>query len=170
MGCRIGATYRSRLIGGRVRGVCRPNALIVGVVLQSCQALVWMVFGLLLGLDAGLGGGGLVRHGDPVVVVLVIAGSLVVAVGGFGLALAAGAVGSDGCRTASAVFQFVFGLLLLAARLAVPHVPDVVAAMPLGCLLIAVLLLLARTGTAETNGPDQGKSVPARVTAEYVQR
>jgi hypothetical protein len=149
--------------------VCRPIALIVGVVLQSCQALVWMVFGLRLGLAAGLGGG-LVRHGDPVVVVLVIAGSLVVAVGGFGLALAAGAVGSHGCRTASAVFQFVFGLLLLAARLAVPHVPDVVAAMPLGCLLIAVLLLVARTGTAETNGPDQGKSAPVRVTAEYVQR
>jgi hypothetical protein len=146
--------------------VCRPIALIVGVVLQSCQALVWMVFGLLLGLDAG----GLVRHGDPVVVVLVIAASLVVAVGGFGLALAAGAVRSDGCRTASAVFQFVFGLLLLAARLVMARVPDLVVVMPVGCLLIAVLLLVARTRTAQPNGPDQGESVSARVTAEYVQR
>jgi hypothetical protein len=166
---RIGATYRSRVIGGRVRDVCRPIALIVGVVLQSCQALVWMVFGLLIGLDAGLGGG-LVRHGDPLVVVLVIAASLVVAVGGFGLALAAGAVRSDGCRTASAVFQLVFGLLLLGARLAMPHVPDLVVVMPAGCLLIAALLLVARTRTADTNGPDQRKSDPVRVTAEYVQR
>jgi hypothetical protein len=149
--------------------VCRPIALIVGVVLQSCQALVWMVFGLLLGLDAGLGST-VVRQGDPVVVVLVIAASLVVAVGGFGLALAAGAVRSDGCRTASAVFQFVFGLLLLGARLVVAHVPDLVLVMPVGCLLIAVLLLVARTRTADRNGPDQGESVSTRVTAEYVQR
>jgi hypothetical protein len=146
--------------------VCRPIVLLVGVVLQSCQALVWMVSGLLLGLDAG----GLVRHGDPVVVVLVIAASLVVAVGGFGLALAAGAVRSDGCRTASAVYQVVFGLLLLAARLVMAHVPDLVLVMPLGCLLIAVLLLVARTKDTDTNGPDQGESVLARVTAEYVQR
>ena len=146
--------------------MCRPIALIVGVVLQSCQALVWMVFGLLLGLDAG----GLVRHGDPVVVVLVIAASLVVAVGGFGLALAAGAIRSDGCRTASAVFQVVFGLLLLAARFLMVHVPDLVVMMPIGCLLIAVLLLVARTKDTDTNGPDQRESVSARVTAEYVQR
>jgi hypothetical protein len=156
---RIGATYRSRLIVGRVRGVCRPITLIVGVVLQSCQALVWMVFGLLLGLNAGLGGS--VRHGDPLVVVLVIVASLVVAVGGFGLALAAGAVRSDGCRTASAVFQFVFAVLLVAARFVM---------MPAGCVFIAVLLLVARTRTAPTNGPDQGKSRSVRVTAEYVRR
>lgn len=149
--------------------MCRPIALVVGVVLQSCQAVVCMVFGLLLGLDAGLGGG-LVRHGDPLVVVLVIAASLVVAVGGFGLALAAGAVRSDGCRTASAVFQLVFGLLLLSAPLAVPQVPDLVVVMPAGCLVIAMLLLVARTRTADTNGPEQGKSASARVTAEYVRR
>jgi hypothetical protein len=149
--------------------VCRPIALIVGVVLQSCQALVWIVFGLLLGLDAGLGGR-LVDHGDPAVVVLVIAASFVVAVGGFGLALAAGAVWSDGCRTASAAFQLVFGLLLLAARLVMAHLPDLVVVMPAGCLLIAVLLLVARTGTVRANGPDQGNSLAARVTAEYVRR
>jgi hypothetical protein len=148
--------------------VCRPITLIVGVVLQSCQALVWMVFGLLLGLDAGLGGS--VRHGDPLVVVLVIVASLVVAVGGFGLALAAGAVRSDGCRTASAVFQFVFAVLLVAARFAVQHVPPLVVMMPAGCVFIAVLLLVARTRTAPTNGPDQGKSRSVRVTAEYVRR
>ena len=149
--------------------MCRPIALIVGVVLQSCQALVWMVFGLLLGLDAGLGSS-LVRHGDPVVVVLVMAAGFVFAVGGFGLALAAGAVRSDGCRTASAAYQFVFGLLLLAARLLMVHVPDLVVMMPIGCLLIAVLLLVARTKDTDTNGPDQRESVSTRVTAEYVQR
>jgi len=37
-------------------------------------------------------------------------------------------------------------------------------------LLIAALLLVARTRTADTNGPDQGKSGSTRVTAEYVQR
>lgn len=134
-----------------------PTALIAGVVVQCCQALVWMTCGLVIGLGDGL------HRDDPTAVVLVIAAIVVFSIGGFGLALAAGMISrSDECRVASGVFQIVFAVLFLAgaldvintqpggvlmtvldpaSRLAAP----LTVAMPVSCLLAAILLLMART-------------------------
>lgn len=154
-----------------------PTSVIVGVVVQCCQALVWMASGLVIGLGDGL------RHDDPTAVVLVIAAILVFSTGGFGLALAAGTISrSEECRIVSAVLQLVFAALLLAAaldvidtrpggmlsvvldpaaRLAAP----LTLIMPVSCLVAAILLLLPRTRpTAATNRPDQLKSAWPRVT------
>ncbi|HEX4723810.1 MAG TPA: hypothetical protein VH333_14940 [Pseudonocardiaceae bacterium] len=151
-----------------------PTSVVAGVVVQCCQALVWMASGLVIGLGDGL------RPDDPNAVVLAIAGILVVSTGGFGLALAAGTISrSEECRVVSAVLQLVFAALLLAAaldtrpggmlsvlldpaaRLAAP----LTLIMPVSCLVVAILLLLPRARTtAVTNRPDQLKSAWPRVT------
>jgi hypothetical protein len=136
---------------------CTTGRLVAGVVLQSCQALAWMVTGLLIGLDDGP-----VHRDDPGAVVLVIAAILVFSIGGFGLGLSAGTIGrSDECRIASVVFQVVFGVLFLAgslglctahggaatrvllgptAALAISLGPALLVLTPVSCLLIAFLL------------------------------
>jgi hypothetical protein len=134
------------------------TALVTGVVVQCCQAVVWMVSGLLVGI------GDERRHDDPAAVVLVIAAIVVVSIGAFGIALAAGTISrSDECRIASGVFQIVFAALFLAGALdlidthrggPVTLVLDPVAhlaaplsvAMPVSSLLAAILLLMTRNG------------------------
>ena len=84
-----------------------PTALVAVVVVQCCQALVWMTSGLIIGLDG-------LRPDDPTTVVLVIAAIVVFSIGGFGFGLALGMITrSDECRVASAVFQIVFATLFL---------------------------------------------------------
>jgi len=127
-----------------------PTTLVAGVVVQCCQALVWMASGLVIGFDDGL------RHHDPSAVVFVIAAIVVFSTGGFGLALAAGMISrSDECRIVSAVLQIVFAVLLVAGsqqgvltmvlnpaiRLAAP----LAVVMPASCLAAAILLLATRT-------------------------
>jgi hypothetical protein len=154
----------------------RPAArLVVGAALQACQAAVWLAGGLFIGLDDATG-----RHGDPAAVVLLIAAILVFAIGGFGFALAAGAMrGSDECRIAGVVLQVVSGLLFVpglldavrshgaaaltialdpAAHVVLPLTPELAVAMPASCVIIAVLLSSRRSSwaastitTAETN-------------------
>ena len=133
-----------------------PTALVAVVVVQCCQALVWMTSGLIIGIGDGL------RRADPTAVVLVIAAIVVFSIGGFGLGLALGMINrSDECRVASAVFQIVFATLFLigafvvirvgqggvlsavldpAARLAAP----LTVVMPASCALAAILLLVPR--------------------------
>lgn len=141
-----------------------PTSVLAGVVLQCCQALVWMASGLVIGLGDGL------RPHDPTAVVLVIAAILVFSTGGFGLALAAGTISrSDECRIASAVLQLVFAALLFAAALDVIDTPPggmlslvldpaarlaapLALVMPASCVVAAILLLLPHTRpTAATN-------------------
>jgi hypothetical protein len=132
-----------------------PTTLVAGVVVQCCQALVWMASGLVIGFDDGL------RHHDPSAVVFVIAAIVVFSTGGFGLALAAGMISrSDECRIVSAVLQLVFAVVLVAGSLDVIDTPHGVltmvlnpairlaapltVVMPASCLAAAILLLATR--------------------------
>lgn len=132
------------------------TALVAVVVVQCCQALVWMTSGLIIGIGDGL------RRDDPAAAVLVIAAIVVFSIGGFGFGLALGMITrSDECRVASAVFQIVFATLFLvgafvvirvghggvlsavldpAARLAAP----LTLVMPASCAVAAILLLVPR--------------------------
>lgn len=143
---------RSRPISSRPL----PTALVAGVVVQGCQALVWMASGLLIGIGDGL------HHDDPAAVVIVIAAIVVVSIGGLGFGLALGMIGRhDECRVASAVFQIACAAFLLvgafeaigaghagalaalldpAARLAAP----LTVVMPASCAVAAILLLVPR--------------------------
>jgi len=133
-----------------------PTALVAVVVVQCCQALVWMTSGLIIGFGEGL------RGDDPTAVVLMIAAIVVFSIGGFGFGLALGMINrSDECRVASVVFQIVFAALFLAgafvvirmgqggvwsavldpaARLAAP----LTIVMPASCAVAALLLLVPR--------------------------
>lgn len=139
---------RSRVVSPR--GL--PATLVAGVVVQCCQALVWMASGLVIAFDDGL------RHHDPSAVVFVIAAIVVFSTGGFGLALAAGTISrSDECRIVSAVLQLVFavvfvagsldaadprhGLLTMVLNPAIRLAAPIAVVMPVSCLAAAVLLL-----------------------------
>ena len=133
-----------------------PTALVAGVIVQCCQALVWMTSGLIIGI------GGFLHQDDPTAIVLMIAAIVVFSIGGFGFGLALGMIGRhDECRVASAVYQIVFAALFLvgafevigarhagvltvvldpAARLAAP----LTVVMPASCAIAAILLLVPR--------------------------
>ena len=133
-----------------------PTALVAVVVVQCCQALVWMTSGLIIGIGEGL------RRDDPTAVVLVIAAIVVFSIGGFGFGLALGMISrSDECRVASAVFQVVFAALFLVGAFVVIHVGQrgvlsvvldpaarlaapLTIVMPASCAVAAILLLVPR--------------------------
>lgn len=140
------------------------GTLIAAVVLQSCQALVWLLVGLLMTIGYnGAHISGPSRVNEPVAVVLVIAAILAFAIGAFVLALTAGVLGrSDVCRVASVIFQTVFGALVLAGSIEIIHngtaagltialapdtgpafliTPTVIAALLTSCIATAALLL-----------------------------
>jgi hypothetical protein len=138
----------------RADPLSRPGpvgTLIAAGVVQSGQALTWVLVGLLIGTgDKSLG------HGQPVTVVLAIAVILAFAIGGFALALAAGTLrGSDVCRIASVLFQLASaGLVLGIGTSVVRQVADPAAGAAFvvllaSCVAVIVLLLWPRSSVVD---------------------
>lgn len=127
------------------------GTLIAAGVIQSGQALTWVLVGLLIGT-----GDKALRHGQPVTVVLAIAAILAFAIGCFALAMAAGTLrGSEVCRIASVLFQIASaGLVVGVGTSVVRQVSDPAAAaafvvLLVSCVVVAMLLLWPRQSVVD---------------------
>lgn len=126
------------------------GTLIAAGVIQSGQALTWVLVGLLIGT-----GDNSLRHGQPVTVVLAIAAILAFAIGCFALAMAAGTLrGSDVCRVASVLFQLASAGLVMGIGTSVRQVADPAAAaafvvLLVSCVAVAILLVWPRQSVVD---------------------
>lgn len=127
------------------------GTLIAAGVVQSGQALTWVLVGLLIGAgDRG------VRPGQPVTVVLAIAAILAFGIGCFALALAAGTIrGCEVCRVASVLFQLASaGLIVGVGTSVLSQVPQRAAGaafvvLLVSCVAVVMLLLWPRMSVVD---------------------